>query len=123
LEPTQRNPQQSLAEHLRHEVLGGARKLGVKSDNLSLDGLDEDAVDLVAMLFDVLLDGPQYDADIRRKIGRMLVPYVKVAVQDRRMFLFKEHPARKLLNTVAEACEGNHGEAPQERELLTRVDG
>jgi len=123
LELSKRNPQQSLAEQLRREVLGGARKLGVKSDNLSLDGLDEDAVDLVAMLFDVLLDGPQYDADIRRKIGRMLVPYVKVAVQDRRMFLFKEHPARKLLNTVAEACEGNHGEAPQERELLGRVDG
>ena len=39
------------------------------------------------------------------------------------MFLFKEHPARRLLNTVAEACEGNHGEAPQERELLGRVDG
>ncbi|QDA55999.1 DUF1631 family protein [Thermomonas aquatica] len=122
-EPARRNPQQSLAEQLRQEVFGGARKLGVQSDNLSLDGLDEDAVDLVAMLFDVLLDGPQYDADIRRKIGRMLVPYVKVAVQDRRMFLFKEHPARKLLNTVAEACEGNHGEAPQERELLGRVDG
>ena len=121
-EPAKRNPQQSLAEQLRQEVLGGARKLGVNSDNLSLDGLDEDAVDLVAMLFDVLLDGPQYDADIRRKIGRMLVPYVKVAVQDRRMFLFKEHPARRLLNTVAEACEGNHGEAPQERELLGRVD-
>ncbi|RZA19616.1 MAG: DUF1631 domain-containing protein [Lysobacteraceae bacterium] len=121
-EPTKRDPQQSLAEQLRREVLGGARKLGVKSDNLHLDGLDEDAVDLVALLFDVLLDGPQYDADIRRKIGRMLVPYVKVAVQDRRMFLFKEHPARKLLNTVAEACEGNHGEAPQERELLGRVD-
>ena len=121
-EQTRRDSQQSLAERLRSEVLGGARKLGVKSDNLHLDGLDEDAVDLVALLFDVLLDGPQYDADIRRKIGRMLVPYVKVAVQDRRMFLFKEHPARKLLNTVAEACEGNHGEAPQERELLGRVD-
>jgi hypothetical protein len=52
----------------------------------------------------------------------MLVPYVKVAVKDRRMFLFKEHPARRLLNTVAEACEGNHGEAPQEQALLNRVD-
>ena len=118
----QRNPEQSLAEQLRKDVITGARKLGVSGDNLHLDGLDEDAVDLVALLFDVLLDGPQYDTDIRSKIGRMLVPYVKVAVQDRRMFLFKEHPARRLLNTVAEACEGNHGEAPQERELLGRVD-
>lgn len=112
----------SLATHLRQEVVQGARKLGVSADNLHLDGLDGDAVDLVALLFDVLLDGPQFDVDIRRKIGRMLVPYVKVAVQDRRMFLFKEHPARRLLNTVAEACQGNHGEAAPERELLGRVD-
>ena len=112
----------SLADQLRQEVAQNARKLGVAGDNLHLDGLDEDAVDLVALLFDVLLDGPQFDANIRRKIGRMLVPYVKVAVQDRRMFLFKEHPARRLLNTVAEACEGNHGEAPQEQALLNRVD-
>jgi hypothetical protein len=118
----QPHPQQSLAEQLRKEVITGARKLGVAGDNLHLDGLDEDAVDLVALLFDVLLDGPQYNTDIRSKMGRMLVPFVKVAVQDRRMFLFKEHPARRLLNTVAEACEGNHGEAPQERELLGRVD-
>ena len=112
----------SLADQLRKEVAQNARKLGVSGDNLHLDGLDEDAVDLVALLFDVLLDGPQFDANIRRKIGRMLVPYVKVAVKDRRMFLFKEHPARRLLNTVAEACEGNHGEAPQEQALLNRVD-
>jgi hypothetical protein len=118
----QAGPQQSLAEQLRSEVVQGARRLGVASENLRLDGLDEDAVDLVALLFDVLLDGPQYDTNIRGKIGRMLVPYVKVAVKDRRMFLYKEHPARRLLNTVAEACEGNHGEAPQERELLDHVD-
>lgn len=114
--------QQSLASQLRQQMTQSARKLGVTGDNLNLDGLDNDAVDLVALLFDVLLDGPQFDTQIRQMIGRMLVPYVKVAVRDRRMFLFKEHPARKLLNTVAEACEGNRGEAPQERELLTHVD-
>ena len=119
VQPSQENP---LAAQIREEVVHGARKLGVTSDNLQLDGLDEDAVDLVALLFDVLLDGPQFDSDVRSKIGRMLVPYVKVAVKDRRMFMFKDHPARRLLNTVAEACEGNRGEAPQERELLGRVD-
>ena len=122
LQLAHRNQEHPLAVQIRQEVVEGARKLGVESDNLQLDGLDEDAVDLVALLFDVLLDGPQFDTDVRRKIGRMLVPYVKVAVKDRRMFMFKEHPARRLLNTVAEACEGNRGEAPQERELLGHVD-
>ncbi|WP_240126146.1 DUF1631 family protein [Thermomonas alba] len=120
--PSASGEQLSLAAQLRQQMAQSARKLGVPGDNLNLDGLDSDAVDLVALLFDVLLDGPQYDNRIRQKIGRMLVPYVKVAVKDRRMFLYKEHPARRLLNTVAEACEGNRGEAPQERELLNQVD-
>ncbi len=113
---------QSMAGLLREQLTQNARKLGMANDNVSLDGLDSDAVDLVALLFDVLLDGPQFDSGIRQRIGRMLVPFVKVAVKDRRMFLLKEHPARKLLNTVAEACEGNRGEAQQDRELLNHVD-
>src|SRR5690606_23738402 len=55
-------------------------------------------------------------------IGRLIVPFIKVAMLDRRMFLQKTHPARRLLNSLAEACEGNTGQAPQERELLARVE-
>ena len=112
----------SLAEQLRREVLAGARRLGIGDENLNLTNMQEDAVDLVGMLFDVLLDERDFEPNVRRKIGRMLVPYVKVAVKDRRLFLYKGHPARRFLNAVAEACEGNHADGPQERELLDRVD-
>ncbi len=112
----------SLADQLHREVLASARRMGMGDDEVSLSNTDEDAVDLVGMLFDVLLDERDFEPEVRRRIGRMLVPYVKVAITDRRMFLFKGHPARRLLNAVAEACEGNHGEGPQERELLERVD-
>jgi hypothetical protein len=114
---------QSLAEQLRREVLAGARRMGIGGDDLGLSNTHQDAVDLVGMLFDVLLDDRDFEPGVRSKISRMLVPYVKVAVKDRRMFLYKKHPARRLLNAVAEACEGNRGEAPQERELLHHVDG
>lgn len=112
----------SLAEQLRREVLAGARRLGIGDEGLNLSNIQEDAVDLVGMLFDVLLDERDFEPKVRRKIGRMLVPYVKVAVKDRRLFLYKAHPARRFLNAVAEACEGNHADGPQERELLERVD-
>lgn len=112
-----------LAEQLRRDLLSGARRLGMGGDNLSLSNVDEDAVDLVGMLFDVLLDERHFEADVRSKINRLLVPYIKVAVKDRRLFLYKAHPARRLLNVVAEASEGNRGESPQERELMARVDG
>jgi hypothetical protein len=112
-----------LAEQLRRELLAGARRLGMGGDNLSLSNVDEDAVDLVGMLFDVMLDERHFEPDVRSKINRLLVPYIKVAVKDRRLFLYKAHPARRLLNVVAEASEGNRGESPQERELMARVDG
>jgi hypothetical protein len=112
-----------LAEQLRRDLLTGARRLGMGGDNLALSNTDEDAVDLVGMLFDVLLDERHFEADVRTKINRLLVPYIKVAVKDRRLFLYKAHPARRLLNVVAEASEGNRGESPQERELMARVDG
>jgi hypothetical protein len=111
-----------LAEQMRRELLSGARRLGMGGDDVSLSNVDEDAVDLVGMLFDVLLDERHFEADVRSKINRLLVPYIKVAVKDRRLFLYKAHPARRLLNVVAEASEGNRGESPQERELMARVD-
>jgi len=122
LERALHDQSQSLAEQLRREVLAGARRMGIGGDNLGLSNTHQDAVDLVGMLFDVLLDERDFEPTVRNKISRMLVPYVKVAVKDRRLFLYKGHPARRLLNAVAEACEGNHGDAPQERELLNRVD-
>jgi hypothetical protein len=112
-----------LAEQLRRDLLSGARRLGMGGDNVTLSEVDEDAVDLVGMLFDVLLDERHFEPDVRSKINRLLVPYIKVAVKDRRLFLYKAHPARRLLNAVAEASEGNRGESPQERELMARVDG
>ncbi|GAB3384431.1 DUF1631 family protein [Lysobacter fragariae] len=113
----------SLADQLRRSLLSGARRLGMGGENLSLSNVDEDAVDLVGMLFDVLLDERHFEPDVRSKINKLLVPYIKVAVKDRRLFLYKAHPARRLLNVVAEASEGNRGESPQERELMSRVDG
>lgn len=38
------------------------------------------------------------------------------------MFVQKTHPARRLLNVLAEACEGNNGESAAERTLLTKVE-
>lgn len=38
------------------------------------------------------------------------------------MFVQKTHPARKLLNSLAEACEGNTGESQAERVLMGKVE-
>jgi hypothetical protein len=111
-----------LAERLRGELLMRARGMGLGEGRPVLAPEHEDAINLVGMLFEVLLDERDFEGDIRRKLSRMLVPFVRVAVRDRRLFVHKAHPARRYLNAVVEACDGNHGEVPQERALLQQVE-
>jgi hypothetical protein len=118
----QANGPESLAERLQREVAANARKLGMGGERLNLGENDEETLGLMARLFDSLLENAHFDNRSRRKIDRMLVPFARVAVRDRYMFDTREHPAWRLLNTIAEACSGNNGDAPQERELLDHVD-
>lgn len=111
----------SLAQQLKRELITGAAALGISSADAHLGPAEEDAVDVVGMMFEVFLDERDMQPDTREMIARLLVPYIKVALLDRRLFMHKAHPARRLLNAIAEACEGNHGEGPHERELLKRV--
>ncbi|QDI04495.1 DUF1631 domain-containing protein [Xanthomonas cerealis pv. cerealis] len=113
---------ESLAQRLKSEVLSNATQLGVDPTHARLDPVDEDAIDLVGMLFDVMLDERDLEGRSREMIERLVVPFVKVALLDRRMFVQKTHPARRLLNALAEACEGNTGESPAERVLMGKVE-
>jgi len=116
------DPKVSLAHDLKKEMLRSAKNIGLPSDGIHLSQDDEDAVDLVGMLFDVLFDERDFEQLARGLMSRLVVPYVKAAVLDRRMFMNKGHPARRLLNSLAEAVEGNKGEGPQERELLQKAE-
>jgi hypothetical protein len=116
------DPKVSLAHDLKKEMLRGAKNIGLQSDQIRLSQDDEDAVDLVGMLFDVLFDERDFEQLARGLMSKLVVPYVKAAVIDRRMFMNKGHPARRLLNSLAEAVEGNKGEGPQERELLQKAE-
>ncbi len=116
------NSELSLAQLIKQEMLQNATRIGLPTDQVRIAPEHEDAVDLVGMLFDVLFDERDFEAQGRTMISRLVVPYVKAAVIDRRLFQFKTHPARRLLNSLSEAVEGNRGEGPQERELLGKAE-
>lgn len=116
------NAELSLAQLIKQEMLQNASRIGLPPDQVRMAPEHEDAVDLVGMLFDVLFDERDFEAQGRTMISRLVVPYVKAAVIDRRLFQFKTHPARRLLNSLSEAVEGNKGEGPQERELLGKAE-
>ena len=107
-----------LGEVIRDELLRGLRELGVDPDQSPLRREDEDAIDLVGILFQSLFDANDLLQQARDIYSRLVVPYLKVALTDDSMFNQRGHPARKLLDAVTEACDGNTGETAQDRDLL-----
>ena len=62
--------------------------------------------DVVSMMFDFILDDENVPDPMKALIGRLQIPLLKVALIDKTFFSKKSHPARKLLNLLAEAAVG-----------------
>lgn len=63
-------------------------------------------LDIVAMLFDYILEDRNIHDAMRAQIGRLQIPILKVALLDRDFFAKKTHPARRLLNALAAVAVG-----------------
>ncbi|GAB3360999.1 DUF1631 family protein [Lysobacter tyrosinilyticus] len=109
-----------LAYVIRENLVDGARRLGHSPEYTRMSVDQDDAIDLVGMLFESLFQSYALLEHARRLYGRLVMPYVKVAMSDQGLFVQREHPARRLLDAITEACEGNSAATPQDRELLER---
>jgi len=76
----------------------------LKSSNVgsSMGQMDAMTLDIVARLFDQLFDDPKIPLGAKGLIGRLQIPLLKVAIADKDLFGKKDHPARLLLDTLAE---------------------
>jgi len=112
----------ALADVIRAEILGGVQQLGFDPKTTRFAADEEDAIDLVGILFQSLCEANDLLQRARSMYGRLVVPYVKVALTDDSMFNRRSHPARRLLDALTEACDGNTGQSPQDRETLDRAE-
>ena len=81
---------------------------------------EADVIDLVGMLFDFILDDDNLPDSCKTTLSHLHTPYLKVALQDKALFTQHHHPARRLLNTMAQAgvLYGSEGD---ERGLLSKM--
>lgn len=71
-----------------------------------VDVADEDVINLIAMLFECILDDRNLPDSLKFLIARLQIPMLKVAVLDKSFFSRCNHPARRLLNEIAAAAMG-----------------
>ena len=107
-----------LHEAIREHLLDGARRLGLDPERTCVAQREADAIDLVGLLFESLLDSHALFGDARQLFARLVMPYVRIALTDENLFVRPGHPARRLIDALALSCESNDGASPQDREMM-----
>lgn len=106
---------------IRHQLMDGARSLGIDTESIKLGEHEEDAIDMVGLMFEALLGTHALVAPVRKLYAQLVMSYVRIAITDENLFVRPDHPARRLLDALTLSCESNDGASPQDRELLKRA--
>ena len=88
--------------HLKQDMLALLRRVVPNQEAPALSEQDNDAIDLVAMLYDNLMRELPANGGAAQLLAKLQVPLMRVALQDSAFFTRHEHPARKMLDTIAE---------------------
>ena len=86
---------------VKQALLAQSRQLHGKAATLGRE--DNDAFELMGMLYAQVEREVRRDTPAAALLGRLQVPLMRVALQDRAFFVRPQHPARQLLNAVAES--------------------
>lgn len=79
-------------------------------------------IDVVATLFDYIFDDDRVPDPIKGLIGRLQIPVLKLAILDHSFFSNRTHPARRLINALAQAGATWDGELTPDSSLLRTAE-
>ncbi|MEO5624674.1 MAG: DUF1631 family protein [Dokdonella sp.] len=90
------------SEHFKNTLMVKLRRASPQGRPLELAEEDGDTIDLVGMLFDYITRNVRAGSGASSLLTRLHVPVLRVALGDKTFFTRGNHPARELLNTIAE---------------------
>ncbi|HEX5057121.1 MAG TPA: DUF1631 family protein [Gammaproteobacteria bacterium] len=86
----------AISDQINKTVYGKARELSKQ-----LSGPESNVIELINQMFVTILEDPELPDIVKVQIGRLQIPYIKVALLDVTLLKEQAHPARLLLNEVA----------------------
>jgi len=115
------------SEHFKNTLQVKLRRASPAGSTLGLGDEDQDTVDLIGMLFDYVTRNVRDGSGARSLLTRLHVPVLRVALGDKSFFTRRDHPARELLNTIAETGarwfdDGDDGDPDLTRKMQVVVD-
>jgi Protein of unknown function (DUF1631) len=117
---------QSQPAHSEHQgpldIRAALESIGARRGQFDIAAADQDAIGVVTMLFDTILQDGNLPSPIKTLVSRLQLDVLKVALRDRSFFGNRQHPARALINEIALLGVGwEDGDKSPEDPLLTKL--
>jgi hypothetical protein len=115
--PTPRNIQ-----HIKQDLMSQLRMNSGSQEAPVLNEEDNDAIDLVGMLFESINKDVKPNSPAAQLLAKLQVPLLRVALQDKGFFTKQNHPARQMLGSVAESGAYWLGDDDADPALLSKMN-
>lgn len=104
------------------QVLNLSTQIANLQGKQSSNSDDDHAINMVSLIFEYILEDRNIPDQIKSQLARLQIPFLKVSLLDKTFFSQSQHPARKLLNKIAQfSASWNFDADPSEDVLVIKV--
>jgi hypothetical protein len=94
------------AEAIKQAVLAEIAKKSGGAVTKRINQIAEKTIDFIELIFDAIIDDEDISDTIKALLLRLQIPIIKASMSDQEFFIYDSHPARVLLDTVADIGVG-----------------
>lgn len=107
---------------IKDDLINQLHKLDSNSKNKKVRQKDEDTINLVALLFQFIVEDRNLPDSIQVILARLQIPYLKIALKDSQLFSDKTHPARTLLDKLSLASVGWSDKTDKNSRYISKLE-
>ncbi len=94
------------AEAIKQAVLAEIAKQSGGAVTKRINTIAEKTIDFIELIFDAIIDDEDISDTIKALLLRLQIPIIKASMSDQEFFIYDEHPARVLLDSIADVGVG-----------------
>jgi len=93
-------------EAIKQAVLAEIAKKSGGAVTKRINTIAEKTIDFIELIFDAIIDDEDISDTIKTLLLRLQIPIIKASMSDQEFFIYDDHPARLLLDTIADVGVG-----------------
>jgi Protein of unknown function (DUF1631) len=93
-------------EAIKKAVLAEIAKTSGGAVTKRINTIAEKTIDFIELIFDAIIDDEDISDTIKTLLLRLQIPIIKASMSDQEFFIYDDHPARVLLDSIADVGVG-----------------